>query len=117
MYSDSIGVAIQAGVGLNTLSGACSERLLLKLANFCVNWQLIGRHLNLTEADLAAVDGDNRTEEEKRIGMLLKWREKFAFNATYKSLIEAFLANERIQTAVDACKVIGTNSNPKAYRC
>ena len=99
---------------MNTLLAACSEKLLLKLANFCVNWQLIGRHLNLTEADLAAVDGDNKTVEEKRIGMLLKWREKFAFNATYKVLIEAFLANERIQTAVDACKVIGADSNPEA---
>ena len=99
---------------MNTLLAACSEKLLLKLANFCVNWQLIGRHLNLTEADLAAVDGDNRTVEEKRTGMLLKWREKFAFNATYKVLIEAFLANERIQTAVDACKVIGADSYPEA---
>ena len=86
----------------------------MKLANFCINWKLIGRHLNLTEADLAAVDGDNRTEEEKRTGMLLKWREKFAFNATYKVLIKAFLATERTQTAIDACKVIGADSNSEA---
>jgi hypothetical protein len=86
----------------------------LKLANLCINWKLIGRHLNLTEADLAAVDGNNRTIEEKRTGMLLMWREKFAFNATYKVLIEAFLANEITQTAIDACKVIGAHSNSEA---
>ena len=57
-----------------------------------MDWQLIGRYLNLTDAEIAAVDGDNRTVEEKRAGMLGKWKEKFAYKATYQTLIEVLLA-------------------------
>ena len=37
-----------------------------------MDWKLIGRRVWLTEADLTAVDGDNRTVEEKRVGMMEK---------------------------------------------
>ena len=40
--------------------------------NTCVDWKLIGRCVGLPEADLTAVDGDNRTVEEKRVGMMEK---------------------------------------------
>ena len=41
------------------------------------------------EAEISAVDGDKGTVEEKRVAMLGKWREKFAY---YQALIEALLA-------------------------
>ena len=44
--------------------------LLLDVAKLCVEWQLMGKYLKLTEA---AVDGDKETVEEKRIAMLGKW--------------------------------------------
>ena len=71
-----------------------------------MNWNLIGKHLGLTEADLTAIDGDNRTVEEKRVGMLEKWKSKFAFKAMYQAFIEALLAEGRCEDAIGACKVI-----------
>ena len=99
-------VAAQAGVGLNVLSKECSQTVLLDLAKFCVGWKLIGKRLNLTDADISSVDSDDRTEDEKRVGMLGKWKEK-CLTATYRELIEALLDNGNTCSAVEACKVIG----------
>ena len=71
-----------------------------------MDWRLIGLYLDLTKADIAAVDEDNRTADEKRAGMLGRWKEKFAFKATYRVFIEALLACGKAEDAVDACKTI-----------
>ena len=57
----------------------------------------------LTEADIAAVDGDNRTIAEKRIGMLQIWKGRFGFKATYRVFIEALLSCGRVSDAIEAC--------------
>ena len=82
------------------------DTVSLDLAKLCVDWKLIGRRVGLTEADLAAIDGDNRTEEEKRVGMMEKWRSKCAYKAIYQTLIEALLAEGRCGDAIEMCKVI-----------
>ena len=97
--------ADRAGLRLDILSKEYSVKPI-DLARFCMNWNLIGKHLGLTEADLTAVDGDNRTVEEKRVGILEKWKSKFAFKATYRAFIEALLAEGRCEDAIGACKVI-----------
>ena len=71
-----------------------------------MDWQLIGFHLELTKADIVAVDGDYRSVEEKRIGMVGKWKEKFAFKATYRVFIEALLSCGKASDAIEACKDI-----------
>ena len=71
-----------------------------------MNWQLVGLHLKLTDSDISAVDGDNRTVDEKRIGVLRRWKEQFAFQATYRLLIKSLLACGRTSDAVNACKAI-----------
>ena len=82
--------------------------MLLDVAKLCVGWQLIGQYLKLTDAEISAVDGDKGTVEEKRIAMLGKWREKFAYKATYQVLIEALLAAGKSLCAIDVAKIIGT---------
>ena len=100
-------VAAQAGLKtLDVLDQECSQEVLLKLAEHCVHWQLIGFHLKLTEAEITAVDGDYRSVEEKRIGMLGRWQGKFAFKATYRVFIEALLSCRKASDAIDACKDI-----------
>ena len=98
--------ADRAGVRLDFLSRQCSAVVSLNLAKFCIDWKLIGRRIGLTEADLAAIDGNNRTVEEKRVGMLEKWRSMFAYEAIYQTLIEALLAEGRNAEAIEMCKVI-----------
>ena len=100
-------VAAQAGITrLNILDQECSQEILLCLAKHCVEWQLIGLHLKLTDSDIAAVDGDNRTVDEKRVGLLRRWKERLAFKATYLVFVQALLACGKISDAVNACKAI-----------
>lgn len=67
---------------------------------------MIGFHLKLTKSNIAAVKGDYRTADEKRVGMLRRWKEKFAFKATYRVFIEALLSCGRASDAIDTCKII-----------
>ena len=100
-------VASEAGISnLDVFDEECSQTMLLNLAKHCVDWRLIGLYLDLTKSDIAAVDEDYRTADEKRAGMLGRWKEKFAFKAKYGVFIEALLACGKTQDAVDACKTI-----------
>ena len=100
-------VAARAGIGLDALANECSQTVLRSLADFCEDWRLIGKRLELTHTDVNDIDRDYRTEKEKRVGMLEKWREKFAFKAKYQTLVEALLAEGKSTDAIEACRVIG----------
>ena len=52
------------------------------------------------------MDEDYRTAEQKRVEMLRKWKEKFAFKATYRVFIKALLSCGKASDAIDACKAI-----------
>ena len=83
--------AAQADLRVEDLNCEVSSQCIFKLSEFCVHWKLIGRRLSLTNAEIAAVDDHNTTEEEKRVGMLVKWKGRFAFKATCRMLIETIL--------------------------
>ena len=97
-----------AGIPVDALSNECSKEVVLEVAKLCVDWQLIGKYLKLTEAEIAAVDGDRSTVDEKRIAMLEKWKNKLAFKATYGVLIKALLVAGKASSAVDVAKIIRT---------
>ena len=94
---------------MNILELECSSEMLPNLANFVVNWRVLSFHLKLTEAEIAAIDEDNHTVDEKRIGMLVKWRGRFAFRATYRVLVQALLDCGRVSDAVDMCKALSSS--------
>ena len=101
-------VANQASISLDSLSEECSRTVLFDLAKYCIDWQLVGKRLGLSDTDITAVDSDNNTKDRKRVGVLEKWKDRCAFKATYRVFIEALLSQGMAQTAIEACKVIGT---------
>lgn len=86
------------------LNRECDQNLILKLGKHCEEWKLVGKHLGLTQAEIIAVNGDYGSVDEKRIGMLEKWKNKFAFNATCRAFIEALLAHGKSANAISAAK-------------
>ena len=103
-------VAAQAGLKtLDILDQQCSQQVLVRLAKHCVRWKLTGFHLELTKTDIVAVDGDYRSVDEKRIGMLGRWKDKFADKATYRVFIEALMSCGKASDAIDACKTIASS--------
>ena len=99
-------VVNQASISLDILSEECSRTVLLDLAKCCDRWKLVGQRLGLSEAEISDVDGDNRTAQEKRVGMLMKWKER-SLTTSYLVFIEALLSQGMTQAAIEACKVIG----------
>ena len=71
-----------------------------------MEWKLIGFELELTKVDIAAVGKDYQTAGQKQIGMLEKWKQKLASNATYRAFIEALLSCEKTSEAIEACRAI-----------
>ena len=60
----------------------------------------------LSELDLADVDRDKPTEEEKRIAALRTWKARNGSKATYKVLVEALLNRGEQNQAENLCRKI-----------
>ena len=82
------------------LNQQCSENDLVEIATrYCDKWQMIGYHLKLEQNEITAINDNYKTAEEKRVRVLMKWKDRNAYKATYKVLIEAFLSNKQVDTA------------------
>lgn len=55
------------------------------------------------------IDRDYTTHEEKRRALIVKWKELFSFNATYKVFVEALLRRGKAQQATEVCKLLVTD--------
>ena len=52
-------------------------------------WKPLGRRLKLEAAELTALHQENEELSEKVFAMLIKWKQKNAFEATYRRLHDA----------------------------
>ena len=91
---------------MDILDQECSQQVLLNLARHCVDWKMIGFHLELAKDDIIEINKGYEKEEEKQVKMLEKWKEKFSSKATHREFIEALLLCKKALDAVEACKVI-----------
>lgn len=73
-----------------------------------LDWKRIVPHLGLSLANITEIEVDSKDEPERRLKALLKWRTKFAFKATYRILMEAFLTIEDASHAVSVCTMLKT---------
>ena len=58
---------------------------------------------------MEATEHDGRNEAEKRLRMLQKWKETFAFKATYKMLVQALLDSGNAENAERVCQLLTTD--------
>ena len=114
-----------AGVRLQNLDYECSDCALKEFSELCHPWELIANHLGLTEAQISAIKEDNIHTEVRRLKLLQKWKE-CTTNATYKTLIEAFLKCKLTRQAQHICEylkkkqlishsVVGTSKPEEKY--
>ena len=110
-------VASQAGIdNLDILDQECSEQVLLSLAKHCMDWKTIGHCLALTSVEIEEIF-EAYVIEQKQVGMLRKWKKKFAFKATYRALIEALLSCGKDSDAIAACKAITSSKLHGGSHC
>ena len=96
-------IARAVGVSIAKLDQECSEEHVKGISCFLESRQTLAPHLNLKETDIEEIDKDKRTEQEKRLKTLQKWKERFIFLATYKVLMEALLKTGRADHARKVC--------------
>lgn len=79
---------------------------LRKIALLLRSWRLVALHLGLSDIDVSDLEKEGKDEQERRIKALQKWKEKFAFKAKYKELVEVLLQLSMADTAENICHIL-----------
>ena len=85
------------------LNECISDDHLCKIALFLTSWRKVAPYLKLSENDLDDVERECKDEQVKRLKALQKWKSKFAFEATYKKLVEVLLLLAMADVAEKIC--------------
>jgi hypothetical protein len=92
--------------GVKSINKECSDEDILAFGDICDPWELVGKFLELSEPEISAIAEDNRTASLRRLGVLQKWKSKFAFKATYRVLITALLKCKKADQAWKVCQIL-----------
>ena len=99
-------IAEAVGVTKAKLDQECSEEHIKDISLFLESWETLAPHLNLKKTTIKEIDREGRTEQEKKLETLQKWKERFIFLATYKALMEALLKIGRADHAMQVCRLL-----------
>ena len=99
------------------LNEEVSDEHIKEISTILDSWNLIASHLDLSKGEIEAVDKNRKTEEEKRLLMLQKWKQALFFKATYKKLLEALLTVRRADQAGKVCQMIMTCHSTQSQGC
>ena len=81
-----------------------AEEHLRKASRIIDDHETLGLELGLTSAEMTAISSE-KTLQLKRLAMLTKWKQKFAWKATYYKLIDALLKCTRADLAQEVCEL------------
>lgn len=98
--------ALKKGVSEEALGSQCTEEHYLELANKMTGWNEVAPHM-LARSAVEEIRGDGCSERDKKLQMLRKWSQRFAFKATYTALIGVFVKAERADLAQLVCDILG----------
>ena len=88
------------------LDQQCSDEHLKSISLF-LDWRNVAPHLGLNTIDINDIES-KRTEPEKRLEMLLKWKMKFSFRANYVTLVQTLLKINYSDDAQKVCQLLKT---------
>ena len=88
-----------------------SEEHLRDVSRIIDDHEIVGCELGLSSAEMEAINRYARTQQLKKVIMLRKWKEKFAWNATYRRLIEALLKCRRVDDAQKVCELLAPSKH------
>lgn len=80
----------------------------MEIAHFLPSWREVAPRLRLDPNEVEEVEEDGKSESERRLKALQKWKSKFGFKATYMRLVELFCRLGRAEQAGKVCKLLGT---------
>lgn len=87
------------------LDAPISEEHLREASRIIDDHESLGHELGFTSAEMTAISSE-RTVQLQRSATLTKWKQKFAWKATYCKLIDALLKCSRADLAQEVCKLL-----------
>ena len=99
------GLVKKLGISLTLLDQKCSDEHLKSISLF-LDWRTVAPHLGLSETDIQDIDIDKRTEPEKRLKALQKWKMKYGYVATLKNLVQVLLKVDHADNAEHVCRLL-----------
>lgn len=69
----------------------CTKEDLDDLSLVVPSWTTLAPFLKLSEPEIEDIDSDNSKSRVKTHKMLLKWKQKYGFKATFRVLVDVFL--------------------------
>lgn len=85
----------------------CSSDHLLEISRFLEKWELVSSFLGLKPQNIEEVKHDsNNNLPLMRLKMLQKWHSLYAFNATYRELVNALLKSGLANQATQVCRFL-----------
>ena len=103
--ASSAEIAERIGLQPATLDTPIKESAFLSLASFVDPWRLVFYDL-LTPTDVSDVDAENvgRSEQEKRVACLRKWKSGYGADATYRVIVQSALNCGEVDNAEGICR-------------
>lgn len=82
------------------------DKFLREVSWIIDDHDVLGRELGLKEPELMDINHNTEDHNLRKRNMLMKWRQRYAFKATNKKLIEALLECHENKQARDVCKLL-----------
>ena len=87
------------------LDQKCTDEHLKSISLF-LDWRRVAPHLGLSDADIGEIESDKRTDAEKRLEVLQKWKTKYGFKATFINLVNILLGIGNADHAEKVCRIL-----------
>ena len=93
-----------ADISPTLLDRECLDDHLTSISLF-LDWRRVAPHLGLDKTDIEEVES-KKTDSEKRLETLQKWKLKYSYLATFKVLVQVFLKVGSAEHALKVCKLL-----------
>ena len=94
------------GVQEALLDGEVTYECFYEISRCLSEWKLAALKLNISQAEVDAIERENGKAELQRVNFLGVWRQKMTFKATYRVLVEALLSIGRAEDARGVCRTV-----------
>ena len=104
----------EVGITYMQLDEKCTNEHLHDIALFLTSWRTLAIYLQLSSSEVEAVDEDAHSEKERKLKCLELWKDKFAFKARFRVLVEALLKIGSADQAEQVCRLLVSQQPSKS---
>ncbi len=96
------------GVSETQLERTCTDKDITEIAVF-IRWRDVAPRLGLDSNDIEEVEIDGKSESDRRLKALQKWKSKLGLKATYMQLVEVLCRLGMAEQAEKVCRLVAAH--------